>query len=111
MDYTAKRQHIVGVLDEVRRETDDPVFARALQRVTSIAVWVVDQNRYKPHVSAVELRDNVMHEIDLYRQKMFIDGFGDMAFHDAVVRCKELVEKAFQEIIDKEAAAAEKATV
>ncbi len=69
MDYTAKRSHVVGVLDEVRRETDDPVFARALQRVTSIAVWVVDQNRYKPDVSAVKCCEQVMHEIDLYRAK------------------------------------------
>lgn len=111
MDYAAKRSHVIGVLDAVRRKTNDPVYARALQRVTSIAVWVVDQNRYKPEVSARQMLEQVLHEIDLYRQKMFIDGFGDAGFHDAVVRAKELVIDAFQELIDKEEEAAEKASV
>src|SRR5690606_42164747 len=57
VDYEAWRERVIGYLDRHRRETDDPALARALQRLTSIAVWVLDQNRYKPHVGAAELRD------------------------------------------------------
>lgn len=110
MDYTAKRQRIVGFLDEMRRGADDPVFARALHRLTSMAVWVLDQNRYKPELSMAELRDHVMQEIDLYLQKMFVDGFGDRELHDAVVRGRELVDEVFQELIKEAGSAAEKAT-
>lgn len=112
MDYTATRQRVIGFLDEIRRDTDDVVFDRALQRVTSIAVWILDQNRYKPDVTMAELRELVMEEIDLYLQKMIIDLFGDQALYDAVVRSKELVDQVFQELIaEEEKAAADKATV
>lgn len=103
MDYTAKRQRVIGFLDEIRRTTDDMGLERALQRVTSIAVWVLDQNRYKPEMTAAELRDVVMDEIDLYMHKMYVDGFGDQAQYDGVVRSKELVEQVFQELITEEA--------
>ena len=33
MDYTAKRQRVIGFLDEIRRTTDDVGLERALQRV------------------------------------------------------------------------------
>lgn len=110
MDYTPMRQRIVGFLDEIRRGTDDPVFDRALQRVMSIAVWVLDQNRYKPEFAVTELRDNVIREIDSYLQKMFIDGFGDRALRDAVLRGRELVDEVLQELIKEAEAATDKAT-
>lgn len=105
MDYMAMRGRVVGFLDEIRRGTDDPTFNRALQRVTSIAVWVIDQNRYKPDIDVAQIRDCVMQEIDLYLQKMFIDGFGDQALHDAVVRGRELVDEVLQQLITESGAA------
>lgn len=105
MDYAARRERVVGFLDKHRRETDDPVFARALQRLTSIALWVVDQNRYKPDVSAAELRQQVEDEINAYLRKMYVDGFGDRALHDAVVKGAELVDEVFRQLMAEEAAA------
>lgn len=103
------RGRVVGFMDEIRRGTDDPTFNRALQRVTSIAVWTIDQNRYKPDTDVAQIREYVMEEIDSYLRKMFIDGFGDQALHDAVVRSRELVDEVLQQLI-KETGAAEKAT-
>lgn len=106
MEYAVRRERVVGFLDKHRREADDPVFARALQRLTSIAVWVLDQNRYKPHVGAAELREQVLHEVKSYLQKMYVDGFGDPALHDAVVRATELLEEVFDQLVAEEAASA-----
>ncbi len=91
MDYAKLRERVVGFLDEHRRRTDDAVFARAMQRLTAMAVWVMDQNRYKPDVDVAELREQVEQEINLYLHKMYVDGFGDRALHDAVVRGAALV--------------------
>lgn len=107
VDYEAWRERVIGYLDRHRRETDDPALARALQRLTSIAVWVLDQNRYKPHVGAAELREQVVQEINSYLKKMYIDGFGDRALHDAVLRGAELVDEVFEQLILEERTAAQ----
>lgn len=99
------RERVVGFLDEHRRQTDDAVFARAMQRLTAMAVWVLDQNRYKPDVDVAELREQVEQEINLYLHKMYVDGFGDRALHDAVVRGAALVGEVFQQLIEEEFAA------
>lgn len=99
MDYTALRQRIVGFLDEIRRETTDPVFDKALQRVSSISVWVLDQNRYKTEMDIATIRDAALQEIDLYSQKMFVDGFGDENLYRAVVKGRSLVAEVFGEIV------------
>lgn len=99
------RERVVGFLDEHRRQTDDAVFAQAMQRLTAMAVWVLDQNRYKPDVDAAELREQVEQEINLYLHKMYVDGFGDRALHDAVVRGAALVGEVFQQLIEEESAA------
>jgi len=106
MEYAELRARVVGALDERRRSTEDPYERKALHRVTSIAVWVVDQNRYKPEVSLPELRDMVLEEIDIYLHKMLVDGFGDQQLVRAVQEARERVADLLDDVVREAAGAA-----
>ncbi|HLT58045.1 MAG TPA: hypothetical protein VKZ69_04655 [Limnochordales bacterium] len=108
MDYAELRARVVGALDERRRNTEDPYEEKALHRVTSIAVWVLDQNRYKPGVELADLRDMALEEIDIYLHKMLVDGFGDRELVRAVQEAREVVAALFAQLI-REAGAAQPA--
>lgn len=109
MEYADLRSRLVGALDERRRATDNPYEQKALHRVMSIAVWVVDQNKYKPAVDLAALRAMTLEEIDIYLHKMLVDGFGDRELIRAVQEARELVGDLFSQLI-KEAAQGTKAT-
>jgi|GEM_PF-3165645 len=109
MEYADLRSRIVGAIDERRRATDDPVAEKALHRVMSIAVWVVDQNRYKPHVDVAKLREMALEEIDIYLHKMMVDGIGDREHVRAVQEARELVADIMADLV-REAAQGAKAT-
>jgi len=99
MEYADLRSRLVGEIDQRRRASDDPVVQKALHRVMSIAVWVVDQNKYKPHVDLPALRDMTLEEIDIYLNKMLSDGIGTQQEVRAVQEARELVADIWTRII------------
>ncbi|MBO8140602.1 MAG: hypothetical protein H0Z37_00305 [Firmicutes bacterium] len=99
MDYAGLRARVVGALDERRRNSDDPVVRKGLHRVMSMAVWVLDQNRYKPEMELRTVRALIMDEIDIYLKKMFVDGFGDEGLRRAVEEGRDLVATVLDELI------------
>ncbi|HEY8496306.1 MAG TPA: hypothetical protein VIK98_04640 [Limnochordales bacterium] len=99
MEYADLRTRLVGILDERRRTSGDPIVQKALHRVMSIAVWVLDQNKYKPHVDLPALRDMTLEEIDIYLNKMLAEGIGSQQEVRAVQEARELVADIWNQLI------------
>lgn len=93
------RSRLVGEIDARRRTSDDPIVRKALHRVMSIAVWVVDQNKFKPQVDLPALRDMTLEEIDIYLNKMLTDGIGSQQEVRAVQEARELVDEIWTQVI------------